>query len=1075
MKIVKIFSLLVLFTGFCLKIHAQAPQISGIDKTSGTVNETVTISGNGFGSVVSNLRVFFGAASAEIISASNLELKVKVPAGATSSSISVTNLNSHLTAFSSEIFTLSYDGNSFNTASLEGGYSFPTGGSDLNNLCVCDFNLDGLNDIATTDLADKKVSVFQNTTPNLNTVSFDALELDLGGETRFVRCSDLNGDGLPDLVFSASNNNSNKERIYTVRNLSTPGGAISFEDRDVLNPIPSYTIDGNIASRIEMRDIDGDGKPEIVAVDFSENGGVSVFRNTSTSGGAIKFAATPITPFTTFGITTTSLSSVAIEDLNGDGKPEVLAGKDESNGIFVFTNASTSGNINFSSYTQVDAPGTTTNIKVGELDGDGKPDIVINTGTHVGFLRNTTTEDGVISFASQVRFDQTSSNREGLDLADMDGNGKLDVIYGSNSATQKIGVLLNNSTVGTFDFATKREVNTAETNISVRASDFNGDGKPDLAYTGIVTDVIYVLLNRNCVTPVLEPVAGLSVCDQLPFELTTTQAIGVNYSWESSLDGNTYAPVVGALDAFAYTASTEAFYQVKVFSSNNTFTCNNTSNVVKVVRPDGFVPDKPTIIDQNPTEPFCAGATVTLKAANVNADFFWEGPNGYTSNEQNPVINNITAAHAGKYTVYVQASAEQGGCQSDTATTYIKVNSPNDIAVTTSDAPVFFEGGQATLAVDDNTTGNTYRWKKDGAFISGATNSTYTATEAGGYAVEVKNLFGCTKTSPAFSTAIAQPNIPVRNCLNEAVSFEVTPTTVNGQNVVYRWDFGDNSTRSQGSSVTHTYSAAATYTAAVEILTNGSPSDRYEQAIEIIDIPALEISTSGSRNLCPGENVTLMVDDTYSAFEWNNGETTHRTTVDEPGTYTVTVTTADNCSITEDIEIVHVPNPEAVIEASIDLISLGDSVRLTASGGASFLWTPGRHLSDSTVANPMARPLLTTTYRVIVTSADGCRDTAEYTLNVKRTLEVNAKKAFTPNNDGVNDTWIIERIELYEDCTVNIFDRQGTKVYQVTPYDNNSGWNGTRNGSQVAAGAYYYLISCGGDAGSATGSVTIVR
>jgi gliding motility-associated-like protein len=75
----------------------------------------------------------------------------------------------------------------------------------------------------------------------------------------------------------------------------------------------------------------------------------------------------------------------------------------------------------------------------------------------------------------------------------------------------------------------------------------------------------------------------------------------------------------------------------------------------------------------------------------------------------------------------------------------------------------------------------------------------------------------------------------------------------------------------------------------------------------------------------------------------------------------------------------------------------------------------------------------------------------------------------------VNDTWVIDRIELYEDCTVNIFDRQGTKVYQITPYDNTSGWDGTVGGSQAVAGAYYYLISCGGDAGSATGSVTIVR
>ena len=485
------------------------------------------------------------------------------------------------------------------------------------------------------------------------------------------------------------------------------------------------------------------------------------------------------------------------------------------------------------------------------------------------------------------------------------------------------------------------------------------------------------------------------MCDKFPFELTATQAIGINYVWESSTDGNIYTPVTGALND-SYTTSTEAFYQVKISSVNNTFTCANTSNVVKVVRPDGFVPDSPTIVNPNPTEPYCAGTTVTLKAAEVQAEYRWTGPNGYTSTEQNPVITNITPAHQGKYVLFVQARAEQGGCKSDTASTYIKINTPNDIAVVSSTGPVFFEGGQAALAVDDNTTTNTYRWKKDDAFISGATNSTFTAAAAGQYAVEVKNTFGCTKTSPSFTVAIAKPVIPAKSCLNETANFEITPGTVNGKTIVYRWDFGDNSARAQGSTVSHSYNQAATYTVGIEILHNGAPSGKHGQPIKIIDIPVVEVSTSGSRDLCPGETVTLMADGTHTAYTWSNGETASSTTVNGPGIYSVTVTTADNCIVSGEVEIKSVPAPTAAIAASTDLISLGDSINLSASGGETYLWQPSKYLNDSTVANPTARPLLTTTYAVIVTSTDGCRDTAEFTVKVKRTLEVAAKKSLYP-------------------------------------------------------------------------------
>ncbi|MEM9672346.1 MAG: FG-GAP-like repeat-containing protein, partial [Bacteroidota bacterium] len=293
---------------------AQVPVITNLDKTNGTVYEVVTIKGSGFGTDTTNIDVFFGAVAADsivCISADQCmldsEIKVMVPPGATTSSVSVTRRDNQLTAYSPEVFYLSYDGNDFDKSLLDGPYRYGTSDADLYNLCFCDFNQDGLNDIATSDTDSEKVTILQNSTPNIDTVAFTSLEIDINAKTRWVRCGDLNGDGLPELVFSASNNNTDKERLYVYRNVSTVGGAIDF---DVTLPA-SLSLQGNLAARMVIRDIDGDGRPDITAADISSEGGVSVFLNNST-GAAIGFNATPSLPFEVFGLSNTELSGIAV-------------------------------------------------------------------------------------------------------------------------------------------------------------------------------------------------------------------------------------------------------------------------------------------------------------------------------------------------------------------------------------------------------------------------------------------------------------------------------------------------------------------------------------------------------------------------------------------------------------------------------------------------------------------------------------------------------------------------------------------------------------------------------------------
>jgi len=81
--------------------------------------------------------------------------------------------------------------------------------------------------------------------------------------------------------------------------------------------------------------------------------------------------------------------------------------------------------------------------------------------------------------------------------------------------------------------------------------------------------------------------------------------------------------------------------------------------------------------------------------------------------------------------------------------------------------------------------------------------------------------------------------------------------------------------------------------------------------------------------------------------------------------------------------------------------------------------------------------------------------------------------AFTPNGDGINDTWDIKYLNTYSKATVSIFNRNGQQVYFSNGYINN--WDGNFNGRALPAGTYYYFINLNNKKPNVRGSITIIR
>ncbi|HEY1163910.1 MAG TPA: gliding motility-associated C-terminal domain-containing protein, partial [Chitinophaga sp.] len=212
----------------------------------------------------------------------------------------------------------------------------------------------------------------------------------------------------------------------------------------------------------------------------------------------------------------------------------------------------------------------------------------------------------------------------------------------------------------------------------------------------------------------------------------------------------------------------------------------------------------------------------------------------------------------------------------------------------------------------------------------------------------------------------------------------------------------------------------------------------------------------------------------------------YRLKADAPaGTATVAVTIRDNGGTTGGAvdslrrTFTITVNPLPVITISSDKganVSKGDIVKLTVSsaGSYTYVWTAADGIiSGQNTAVLQVRPMANTTYEVTATTAAGCTATGDIAISVVADFKVDAVNILTPNGDGRNDRWVIRNLDSYPDNEVKIYDRAGRLIYSRRNYSND--WDGTVNGSPLAEGTYYYILTIQNGAKTATGYITIVR
>lgn len=181
--------------------------------------------------------------------------------------------------------------------------------------------------------------------------------------------------------------------------------------------------------------------------------------------------------------------------------------------------------------------------------------------------------------------------------------------------------------------------------------------------------------------------------------------------------------------------------------------------------------------------------------------------------------------------------------------------------------------------------------------------------------------------------------------------------------------------------------------------------------------------------------------------------------VAKPGETTLYILTVANveCKASDSLEIVINKNPTADAGRDKVIIS-GQSVMLDGIAGGTdvnYTWTPDQNITGITTLTPIVNPTSSQAYTLHVTSNKGCKEATD-TVLVKVFKQLYVPNAFTPNNDGINDTWFIETLQAYPGAEVKVFNRYGQIVFDN--HGKNISWDGKYHGVQLTSGAFVYVI-----------------
>lgn len=500
-----------------------------------------------------------------------------------------------------------------------------------------------------------------------------------------------------------------------------------------------------------------------------------------------------------------------------------------------------------------------------------------------------------------------------------------------------------------------------------------------------------------------------------------------------------------------------------------------------------FFAEKIDIIGNNATSTelnLCHGNTYTLTAPNIaGASYNWT-LNGTPLPDSGYTLN---IAAGGVYEVYIDPNTGECDKMMEGLANVIYHNNPtaNPYTLTQCDedglpgGTTRFNLQEAITEITGGATNVSVKFYTDFNGVNEITNPSTYSHNAGTpnpiYATVFNNTTNCSTTT-ALTLAVSLttvPNFTANPVCDELNSedgintFNLNTITSEIQNansftfpIVYYETFDD--ALLEQNQLNSTYSNTVPYNQILYFRVENANNCYGISEVELTINPLPNIETEAVNYYCSNYYPnTIAIDagilDNPNAYtyNWSTGETGYQIDVNEPGIYTVTVTDTNGCSKTRTVTV------EASNVATIDNIDIIDAsqsntVTVYASGSGSYEYA--LHDENDLIVAPyqssnVFQNIKPGIYYVYVNDTKNNCGAVSQRISV-----IGFPHAFTPNNDGVNDTWQVIGVSamFYPNTEISIYNRYGKLLKKIAPLG--QGWNGTFNGKPLPNDDYWFEV-----------------
>jgi len=568
---------------------------------------------------------------------------------------------------------------------------------------------------------------------------------------------------------------------------------------------------------------------------------------------------------------------------------------------------------------------------------------------------------------------------------------------------------------------------------------------PTGTYSCTITDLngCQIIVSANIIQPTQLTTSILSQTNISCFGgnngiITTsvTGGVGPNYLYSLNAGPNQLSPTFNGLTAGTYT--------INVTDQNGCTSIVTTT----LTQPSALT------INGSVVNILCFNTCNGEASVNVGG-----GTPGYVYNWSNGgTTNTITGLCAGTYSVTV---TDLNGCQ--ITLTGLSVNQPSQLTINPNALPTTICVGQSSN-LNSNVNGGvgpyTYTWSNGGT----TSNITVSPTVTTNYTVNSTDANGCTISSNI--TVVVNPkltglasSIPSTVCAGQTSTISASANGGTGGPYTFVWNPGGPGQVINVTPLTTTIyivtisdgcSSSITVTTTVNV--NQNPIITYVTTPLLGCVPLTVKYTNTTPN---SSNCLWVINNT----PYNSCTTSQ--TYSTPGTYSAMLTVTDNngCSNTSNIIIANAqPMPVAhftLNPKTTDILSPTiEFTNLSTLGG--YQWDFGDG-NTSVYMSPIYtyNEIGTYTVQLIVTTQAGCSDVTYNTVIINDIFAVYVPNAFSPNDDGTNDTFspVVTGAEFYEFW---VFDRWGEQIY----YSTKSGtpWDGKYKGESVQDGVYVWKL-----------------